>query len=213
MGKEGIHAPDVRRIRLSSSPSVVLQHLKVLRPPDYADLVPLASRDVDEGSIICVDVLADSPAVVRFIDQHISRSHLAQICRHCPCVLLAPTDGVRDVLRAFHSRPLLRGFRAVLVPGMPWRDVLREVLTEERSLAQDLAAWTLFERPRHRLDREILETIFSLSRDVSLVKGLQPVASISTVATHLTHLCLPPASRLKTLGLAVRAVLRLQREP
>jgi hypothetical protein len=128
-------------------------------------------------------------------------------------VLLAPTDDVRDVIRAFHSRPLRRGFRAVLVPETPWREILREVLTEERSLPQDLATWMMFGRRHHRLDREILEAIFSLPRNVSLVKGLGHIASTGTVATHLTRLHLPPASKLKTLGLAVRACMRLQRNP
>jgi hypothetical protein len=96
---------------------------------------------------------------------------------------------------------------------MPWREILREVLTEERSLAQDLATWLFFKRRRHRLDREILEAIFSLPAGVSLGEGLRLIASPETVAKHLRHLRLPPASKLKTLGLAVRASLRLQRNP
>jgi hypothetical protein len=71
----------------------------------------------------------------------------------------------------------------------------------------------VFQRRQHRLDREILEAIFALPRDIALVTGLRLIASTDTVAKHLKHLRLPPASRLKTLGLAVRASMRLQRNP
>jgi hypothetical protein len=100
------------------------------------------------------------------------------------------------------------------VPGMQWRGILQEALTEERSLAHDLTTWMVAKGRNHRLDRQILETTLSLPGDMSLVEGLyRRVASTDTVAAHLRRLRLPSASKLKTLGLAVRASLRLQRDP
>jgi hypothetical protein len=97
---------------------------------------------------------------------------------------------------------------------MRYREVLSEALTDERSLPRDLATWTLFQRGPHRLDQSILNTIFSLSKNASLQEGLfRPVASADTVATHLNRLRLPAATKLRMLGLAVRASMRLQRNP
>lgn len=190
-----------------------LPHLQILHPPAYDDLVPLSSDHAEEGSVICVDARTDLSAVLKIAYEQAFQSYLARICRYCPCVLLVPTD-TGDLIRTIHSRPFLYGFRALLVPGMRYREVLREALTDERSLPQGLATWILVQRSPQRLDLSILNTVFSLSSTVSLQEGLfRPVASADTVAMHLARLGLPPASRLRMLGLAVRASMRLQRNP
>jgi hypothetical protein len=197
-----------------SFPGVLPPHLKILRPPAYDELVPLSPGKLGEGSIICVDAREDLPAVSQAVYEHNSpaQSYLAEIRRSCPCVLLVPND-VPDVLRALHSRPFLQGYRAVLVPGIPWLERLQEFLTDEQSLAQDLTAWILANRRARRLDPAILASIFSSTPNPSPEVGLvQPVASANTVAAHLRRLPLPPASELKTLGWAVRACMRLQRD-
>jgi hypothetical protein len=187
-------------------------HLKIhlIKPPDYDRLELVGKSAPVEGSVLCCKL--DTSDLARLDHLYEAVPDLRVICRQCPLVMLAPID-VLSLLQTFHTRPLQHGFRAVLPLGIDWKNVLRNALTDERTLARDVAEWLLFPRRHRRADRYLLEAIVSLGRGPLDDTLHQVGASPNTIASRLSRLSLPSVSKLRTLGTALRAAVRLQRTP
>jgi hypothetical protein len=181
----------------------------LLEPPDYTALRPVGEGQGPEGTVVCLDLRQRDPNALASLNEIVPA--LRQLCRYCPLVLLAGSQP-KDLLRIFHSRPLLRGFRAILSNGVVWRDVLREALSTEVHLHRDVATWLLYERKHRRSDEQLVEEILSVGRTDQLGTAVFGVlGSSGTIAARLSRLELPPPSKVRTLGMALTSAMRVQR--
>lgn len=131
--------------------------------------------------------------------------------RHYPLVAILPNslEGLAPVLHQVYGA---QGLTGIVVGTWNLRRQLRRLLTVEHRLPRQMAEWLLWRSFRHTRSRHLVEYILGLGAGVSLDETVyRQIGSRRTISSHLQHLGLPSADRIRRLGLCVRASVRVQR--